>query len=281
MNDAIVRVFEQHMVTAKLSPVTIKDRMEVIGRLQAHLGPLPLLEVAAEDLTAWQHTVGHLAPATVNIYTRHVKAFYDWALLFDYITIDPTRRLTVPKVRRGVPHPTKPEELRLIFACARGHLRLAFVLAAFAGLRRGEICRLRWDDVDLDSPTPTALIFGKGGIERVVPLLPPVVTELKALESRRGYVVLRPDGRPLVPAGLSITTHYWFQSNGIETTLHSLRHAYATSAARITRDPLFVRDLLGHASVSTTEIYMQTSMVGAHDRLQAMSDSAEAILLNV
>jgi site-specific recombinase XerD len=46
-----------------------------------------------------------------------------------------------------------------------------------------------------------------------------------------------------------------------------MRAAFATQAAMLTHDPLFVRDLLGHASVKTTEIYMQSSLAGAHDRL--------------
>lgn len=57
-----------------------------------------------------------------------------------------------------------------------------------------------------------------------------------------------------------------------------VRHYFATYAARITKDPLFVRDLLGHASVATTEIYMASDMEGAHARLAGLTAQAERVL---
>ena len=274
-------MFRQHMVTAKLSPVTIKDRMELLVRYWTWLDGTPLLTATVDDLVAFQHTYSHRSPATCDIYTRHVQAFYRWAVLFELIEANPTRRMVSIKVRQGRPHPTKPDQMRAIFACATASLRIGFVLAGFAGLRCGEICRLKWDDLTLDVPTPTAVINGKGGKERVIPLLGPVVAELDALPgNRRGPVLINRAGHPYRPEFLSATVCRWLKERGIDTTLHSLRHAYATSAAQLTRDPLFCRDLLGHSSVATTEIYMQTSMHGAHDRLAGMAVAAEDYLTN-
>ena len=73
-------------------------------------------------------------------------------------------------------------------------------------------------------------------------------------------------------AGLSSPTQ------GVDTTLHSLRHSFATWAARTTRDPLLVRDLLGHSSVATTEIYMASAATEAQSRLTELSALAGDVL---
>ena len=101
--------------------------------------------------------------------------------------------------RRGVPHPTSQTDLRTLLACSTGPLYLAYVLAAFAGLRCGEICGPRVED----------LIHRKGGYERIVPLLPPVVAELTAAVGQvsRGPVITHPKGGPWQPDQICIRSH--------------------------------------------------------------------------
>jgi integrase/recombinase XerC len=298
----ILDAFELHMRTAKLRPDTITKRLEVVRRLAAFLeaqksetslSPVggappvlpeqicsPLLSAAPDDLAAFQATFAHLAPASVDIYTRHVRAFYRWAVDFGHVAVDPCSRLVDVKVRRGLPHPTSADDLRVIFACTRRPLRTAYVLAAFAGLRCGEVCRLRWEDLTLAGATPRAFVRGKGGRERIVPLLPPVVDELQQVGlALRGPVVVTGAGRPYNPPNrLSIASSKHLTELGVATTLHSLRHYFGTATYRATRDVLLTRDLLGHESVATTEIYMQTSMDGAHERLASLSGDAVTLL---
>lgn len=272
----IVTAFIQAIRISKGSEVTVTHRLDVLKRLAAFLGG-PLRHAAAEDLEKFQATFAHLSPATVNVYSRHVQAFYSWAHAVGKLPMDPSASLAVPRVRRGQPHPTSQDQLRDIFACVRGPLRTTYVLAAFAGLRCGEVTRLRAQDLDMHSARPTALIHGKGNRERIVPLLPPVVSELQGLP-RKGWLVTRPGGGPYSPERLSSTSSTYLSELGVETTLHSMRHSFATMVARFTRDPLLVRDLLGHASVATTEVYMQTSVNDAHDRLTEFNDQAVALL---
>lgn len=276
MNTEHLRMFTMEMRIAKYSPVTIKDRLDVIGRLAEHLGK-PLLDATGDDLRAYQGRFAHLSPSTVNIYSRHIKAFFDWAAKRGLITSNPADDLIIASVPRGRPHPTTVDELSIIFACTRGPLRMAYTLAAFAGLRRGEICQLHRRDVDLNGVAASALVHGKGGKERIVPLLQPVVAEMHESGLGRGWIVHR-EGRPYVPHDLSIESTRHLHGLGLQTTLHSMRHTFATDAARMTKDPLFVRDLLGHSSVATTEIYMDSDMSEAHERLARLSARAERFL---
>lgn len=274
-----LRAFEIEMKIAKRSATTIQDRLRVITRFAEQLQK-PLLEATTGDLIAHQARFAHLAPATVNIYSRHIKAFYDWAYRRELIARNPADSMVIANVPRGRPHPTSADDLRTIFACTRGPLRTAYTLAAFAGLRRGEICRLHRRDVELTADgRGTALVHGKGGHERLAPLLIPVVAELNDQGAfGRGYVLTGRAGAPYDPERLSVESTVHLQGIGMATTLHSMRHTFATTVARATKDPLFVRDLLGHRSVATTEIYMGSDMDGAHDRLAAVSDQVEGML---
>lgn len=270
----LMQQFITSMRIQKLSDATIQKRIELIHRLREFLGETPLLEASTDDLLRFQASYSHLSPASCHIYTRHVTAFYRWARAVKLISEDPAADLELPQLHKTQPHPTRLEDLRMIFACATGRIRTAYMLATFAGLRSGEICRLRSTDINIDDE-PTALIHGKGGKERIVPLLAPVLQEI---QYKRGWIITREDGRPVEPLWLSGESTRFLRNLGIPTTLHSMRAAFATHAVRITHDPLLIRDLLGHESVATTEIYMQTSLHGAHDKLAEMSEMATGLL---
>jgi integrase len=273
-------VFEMHCRTRKLSQDTVAKRLEVIRRLAAFLGGTDLFHASADDLAAFQSTYAHLAPASVDIYSRHTVAFYRWAVAYGHVETDPCSRMVDVKVRKGLPHPTGADDLRVIFACTRRPLRTCYCLAAFAGLRCGEICRLRWEDLTLTGATPRAFVRGKGGRERIVPLLPPVVDELQQVGlAPRGPVVVTAAGRPYNPPNrLSAASTKHLTELGVATTLHSLRHYFGTATYRATRDVLLTKDLLGHESLQTTQIYVQSSMDGAHERLASLSGDAVNLL---
>jgi integrase len=261
-----------------LSPITITDRLELVHRLAAFLAPDGLLTAGTAELAAFQRQFSHCAPATLDVYVRHVQAFYRWAIGRELLADDPSLSMIRPKVRRGRPHPISLDDLRVVLACTVGALRTAYVLAAFAGLRRGEICRLRREDLDLATPVPVAHVDGKGGKLRVVPLLPPVVTELeRAGLPRRGWIVTYKGGQYPVEQ-MSVDSHRHLHGLGLDTTMHSMRHLFATQAYRSTRDLLMLAELLGHSSVATTQIYAEPDMEAAHDRLAAVSELASDLL---
>lgn len=260
------------MRTAQYSPVTIRDRIELLVRLARHIHPTALLDATEDELRGFQSTYAHLSPNSANVYTRHVRALYTWAYKRRLILRNTAEDLDVPRVPRGMPHPTSFDDLRTIFACTTGQLRMAYVLAAFEGMRRGEICRLHVRDVELEG-VPTLLVNGKGGHQRRIPLLAPVLAELQQHAVRRGWV-LNIDGKPYPVEKLSIDSHTHLRGLGLRTTLHSMRGTFATNAGRLTKDPMLIRDLLGHQSVATTQIYMETDMNNAHARLASFSQLA-------
>lgn len=132
-------------------------------------------------------------------------------------------------------------------------------LAAECGLRRGEIARVRSDDVMPDLLGRSLIVHGKGGKQRVVPMTDDLAD---AVAGAHGF---------LFPGRWSGHVEESYVSRHVSALLpdgfgcHSLRHRFATAEYRATHDIYLVSRLLGHESVETTQLY--TAM--ADDRLRA------------
>lgn len=146
----------------------------------------------------------------------------------------------------------------------------AFRVLFYTGLRVGELLTLRWEDVDLDSRilyVRRGLSAGeetlpKGGRSRFVPLPSPAMAALTRLRSRddfvlpSDYVLANRLGRRLDISALRRRYKRGCAAAGLRPVrLHGLRHAAGSLVAR-TSDPVFVRDFLGHAKLSTTDRYV-------------------------
>ena len=132
-------------------------------------------------------------------------------------------------------------------------------LMACSGLRCVECCRLDWVDVNL--LRAEAVVHGKGGHDRVVYLSGDCVRLLAALDGFDGPVFTSPThGDRYSAHRLSQLVNEQFKACGHRVTAHQLRHRAATEAlAGAAGDLLAVRDMLGHASVATTQLYTQVA----------------------
>ncbi len=184
-------------------------------------------------------------------------------------------------------HPTRqfyytPEQLRELFRVVEGHwLELVVKLGAYLGLRRGEICGLRWSDVDFEhyiirirltrttaghrvvekEPKTKSSIrtLGIAGLDDLNQLLQSIRKEqLKLAEDQEdyldsGYVLTDPHGRPRHPNSVTWAFHIFVTDYGLPPiTVHGLRHTFA-SLANSARIPLVdIGKALGHKDVSIT-----------------------------
>jgi integrase len=131
------------------------------------------------------------------------------------------------------------------------------LFAALAGLRAGEIARLRRDAIRDDLDPPVLIVEdGKGGRQRVVPLHPELVAVLSELPSR-GWLFGRYDGQAghIPPHLVSHLCNRALRDAGTSSTLHTLRHRFATKVYANTLDLRTTQELLGHASPTTTAQY--------------------------
>jgi integrase/recombinase XerC len=260
-----------------LSPNTITTRRRGVWRLAVALGGVPVLEATPADLERWRDGLDRLTPAVIGQYVSHAQQFYRWAAGAGYITADPSAGLPFPRPPRRLPRPISERDLMAALDEAPTRIRPWLTLAAWCGLRAQEIAFLRWDSV-LDSTDPPVLIVtaeaAKGGRERIVPLNPFVIAELRAVPRRSsGYVFQRYDGRPGAnqPHLISQLCGQHMRRVGIHATLHQLRHRFGTQCYRTSgRDLRAVQELLGHASVNTTQLYTAYDRENAQRAVRAL-----------
>lgn len=196
-----------------------------------------------------------------------LRVFYSWLVQDDYLKANPAEKL--PKVTRrpANPHPLGDDELDQALARADERARLILMLAARCGLRRGEIARVQHRDVVGSRGAFSLVVHGKGERERTIPIADDLAEAV--LARGPGWTFpgndaghLSPDwvGRmigDLLPPG-------W--------TIHSARHRFASVAYAAERDLFAVQKLLGHATPTTTQIYVRVP----DDRLRAAMLAASA-----
>ena len=200
-----------------------------------------------------------------------VRSFHRFLLREGGAVRDPATAVVQPKLPRSLPHPLPVDDVtRLLDAPdattpAGLRDRAVFEVLYGAGLRISELVGLDVDDVDLEDGY--VRVLGKGGKEREVPL------GTYAREATSAYLTR---GRPVFASAASRAALFLNQRGGRITrqscarllatyaeragidrrvTLHTLRHSFATHLLEGGADVRVVQELLGHASVATTQIY--------------------------
>lgn len=200
------------------------------------------------------------------------------------VTVPPTRRVGPP--RGKAPKCYTAEQLHAIVAAAGCHRSRALVLLMIdAGLRIGEVCGLEWSAIDrgagLLEVRATAsrgghLELPKSGQARPVPMTTRLRGALDEL-TRSGRFVLpasHPDRPASYPAMARIWAHVRARAGVPALTPHALRHSFATALLRSGADLATVRDLLGHADLKTTAIYLHSDGATARGAVAAMEAAA-------
>lgn len=147
-------------------------------------------------------------------------------------------------------------------------------LGATAGLRRAEITRVRGDDVHPAIGGPVLEVRGKGDKVRAVPITDELAAMIATEAPDGGWCFPSPERNgPLTPAHVGKLIARTLP--GAWTT-HTLRHRFASAAYAADRDIRAVQELLGHASVSTTQIY---TAIPAEAARRAVASASSSILL--
>jgi integrase/recombinase XerD len=222
------------------------------------------------------------APATLARKLSTVRSFCRFLTERGVLAADPAQYLPGPRRRRRLPHSLRPAEIDAICDAVRGsdafalRDRLVFELLYGCGLRSQELVDLGCDDVH--ARRGELLVRGKGGKMRMVPLGDEAAAALERyLASGRGALgrpggpppppphgpQQRPrNGRPLHTSDVRRIVAKYAAVAGLAASPHMFRHAYATHMLEHGADLRAIQELLGHSSVSTTQIYTHVS--GAH-----------------
>ncbi|MDQ6827323.1 MAG: site-specific tyrosine recombinase XerD [Gemmatimonadota bacterium] len=212
-----------------------------------------------------------LAPTSIRRNVSAVRTYYRFLLGEGLVVSDPSERLETPKRWRTLPDVLTVDEVERLIAAPTLDEPFAFrdramlELAYGAGLRVSEWISIGVRDVMLDDAL--VRVFGKGSKERLVPIgrraIGAIAVYLRELRPRlergggKSVLFLNARGTPLSRMGAWKILRKYVDKAGIEkrVTPHTLRHSFATHLLEGGADLRAVQEMLGHADISTTQIY--------------------------
>lgn len=229
-----------------------------------------LVGAYVEDL---QSEEGGYAPSTVARKIAAVKSFFHHLTEQQVIANDPALRLNSPKIKKNVPRTLSRDEIERLLAAPRQSngpkaLRDSALLELLCatGMRVTEVVNLRVDDVDWDRGEVTCQ--GKGERQRRIPVGAALQSLSDYYQQARAplknndspdVLFLNHRGKKLTRQGVWLILKEAAQAAGVskEVTPHTLRHSFARQLVGAGEDLRRVQELLGHANLSTTQVYKQ------------------------
>ena len=284
-----VREFMERFLAYKeesgtIEPSTVRSYRTETKLICKYIGGEKLVEVSIATVNDWMAAMAKdgYAPKSIAKPFRLLKQAMKWAVAQDLLAKNPCDFCKPPKrVKTPINALNRADRTRMMQAARAAQpqaLGMAIELALTTGMRRGEVCALRWSDLNDDCSITVshALGNGEGGFylkepktqssARTIPLTQRTFQTLKAMraDSRRvlGEFGLaadpfilgtqEPESRPYNPTQLGKDFTAFCKMNGFDCTFHDLRHTFATMMIGAGTDVRTVASYLGHASVSMT-----------------------------
>ncbi len=243
---------------------TLRAYAAELEGLAAALAPRPILSATTADLRGWL-AQGASAPASLARRISCLKAFWRWAMRERRVVRSPAERLRAPRVQPPLPRVLQVDEASAVVeAPPLARDRALLEVGYGSGLRVSELVGLDVDDVDL-AERVVRVRRGKGGKDRVVPLgseAAAAVTEWLAVRGlAAGPMFLNQRGRRLGVRSAYDVVRGAAAAQGVpEVHPHALRHSFATHLLSAGADIRSIQEMLGHASLSTTQRYASVDL---------------------
>jgi integrase/recombinase XerD len=248
------------------------EKLEQFALLQIPvLQPDKFTLVTLRQFLTWVNELGMIASSQARILSG-IKSFFKYLLMEDLVEVDPSELLEAPKIRRKLPDTLTYEDInRLIEALDLSKpdgMRNKAILEVLygCGLRVSELTELKISNLYLD--VEFIKVTGKGNKERLVPIGGAAMKALKLwLEEVRVHIPIKKGEEDLVflnRRGSRLSRIYIFmvikqlaENIGLKKNIspHTLRHSFATHLVEGGADLRAVQEMLGHESITTTEIY--------------------------
>lgn len=263
------RSLSPNSVEAYVHDVTkLKQFLEISG---SDLTPLQITMVELQDFIEYINELGMSAFSQARIISG-LKSFYKFLLYEGELDADPTELLEAPKLGRKLPDTLSVEEIDRILSAIdhstpEGMRNRAMLETLYSsGLRVSELIGLKMSNVHFD--VGFLRIFGKGSKERLVPVGREALKFIKLYRDdirvhldikpgNEGFMFLNRNGRQLSRQMVFIVIKNLVEKAGIKKTIspHTFRHSFATHLIEGGADLRAVQEMLGHESITTTEIY--------------------------
>ena len=284
MSAQLIAQYEEHLAMVRnLSDNSIRGYVGDLESFLAHMEKLKVLEfkdLTIEHIRSWLanlQTTG-VARSTLTRRIVSIRAFTNWAAANGWLASDLGANLSIPKAHRTLPDVLDVDEAAQILKALEVkageettaiNLRdLAMLEVLYAsGIRVSELCGLNLGDID--TARNTLSVIGKGDRQRVVPLGIPAMKALQNyLSNGRGEflnnksadaVFLGSRGKRIDQRTVREVVYEAMKAVGATMGPHGLRHSAATHLLEGGADLRTVQEILGHASLATTQIYTHVS----------------------
>lgn len=214
------------------------------------------LTVGPEAISLWVHRAEWARNTQAVAYSSLKKFFYWLHEIVEERPDNPMRKVSKPKGRVGEPRPVPEDVIRTVLEQVQdAEVGLMLRLGALQGMRRAEIAGLRLSDIDFDANV--IYVRGKGDKVRRIPLHPQVRPWLEGRSGTFVFPSMRTAERPVTPTTVGRKVKAALSG---DFSTHQLRHRFASAVYQASgHDLRLVQELLGHASVGTTQIYTAVS----------------------
>ena len=256
----------------RLSPATLINYSHALQALFSLLDEASLASLDPAQVrrfVAVLHSRG-LGPRSLALTLSAWRGFYHWLVRHRGFSANPVLGVRAPKAVRALPKALSVEAAQRLLdekpsAAALVRDAAMFELLYSSGLRLGELIALNVDDGRLDLAQGEVTVTGKGSKTRTVPVGAKAREALKAWMASRAELAAPGEralfvggrGRRIAPTVVNARLRSWARRRGLGQRVHPhmLRHSFASHVLQSSQDLRAVQELLGHASISTTQVY--------------------------
>jgi integrase/recombinase XerC len=255
-----------------------KDLLSFYNYIQENFKNITINSITQKNIRSWIVNLNQqkIAASTINRKIAALKAFYKYLQKTKQIETNPTTKQTALKTIKKIQIPFSEEELnnaleKIIYKNDFSGIRDKLIIDLFytTGIRRSELLNLQLDNYE--NQNSSIKVIGKRNKERIIPILPIIanqieiyLTERKELDSiiDKNYFFLLANGKKLNETFVYrlINNYLSKVSEKTKKSPHMLRHTFATHMLNHGADLNSIKELLGHSSLASTQIYTHSSI---------------------
>ena len=247
----------------------LSAKLSIKHLVNHHDSEIKLCDITARDIDMFISDLKKNAPKGYLVYYRTLKAAFSKARVWGYIDKNPFVDIKPGKFQRNRPYIVSNNNLKIILSKIRNEtVQLIVQTSYYTGCRLSEVLNLRIRNLNINEKmiiVGDEMFTTKSRRERLIPipdklhgLLKPLVPDHKDHD----FLFPKPNGFPFSPDYISKSFKKAVRKCGLGEGIHfhTLRHSYASNLAANGASPFVLKELLGHSSVVTSEIYTHTQL---------------------
>lgn len=286
----MLELYREYLFKKGKSPHTIKNYVSDLIQFSKwfeestgeSFSPEKVTEIDVRSYKAYLMNVKLFKPASIKRKIQAIRKYLDWAVQRGVINRNPAKEVEAPSSVMLPPRSLTEREfyrLRRSFYKEDNKRDIAvFEILANTGIRVSELCSLKVSDVEISDRKGKLIVrYGKGQKYREVPLNSDARKALieymktRADDESEEHLFLGERG-PLTPSGVFRILKKYSREAGIEVSPHQLRHTFARRLLRAGADIVTVQQILGHANLNTTAIYLKPDYSEQESAIEKISD---------